>query len=132
MRHTSKLHTAVLPWHRHLVLAIGGLYGVMAYFVTQRTHEIGVRIALGAQTRNILVMVVGHGMIMVLCGGVLGLVGAFAATRTISSLLYGVSTTDPLIHTGVLILLALAALMACYFPARRAARTDPAVVLRNE
>ncbi len=115
-----------------LVLAIGGLYGVMAYFVTQRTHEIGVRIALGAQTRNILVMVVGHGMILILCGDVLGLVGAFAATRTISSLLYGVSTTDPLIHTGVIILLALVALMACYFPARRAARTDPAVVLRNE
>jgi len=106
-----------------LVLAIGGLYGVMAYFVTQRTHEIGVRVALGAQTRNILVM--GHGMNMVLCGGVLDLVGAFAATRTISSLLYGVSTTDPLIHTGVLSLLALVALMACYFPAERPGPTRP-------
>jgi len=115
-----------------LLLAMAGLYGVMAYFVTQRRQEIGVRIALGAQTRNIVVMVVRHGMMLVVCGLGIGLVGAFAVTRVISSLLYGVSSTDPLIEIGVLTLLGVVAMLACYIPARRAAKTNPMVVIRNE
>jgi hypothetical protein len=115
-----------------LVLAMAGVYGVMAYFVAQRTHEIGVRIALGARTRHVLLMVVGHGLILVLLGVALGLVGAFALTRTMSSLLYGVSSTDALIFGGVPLLLVLVTLLASYLPARRAAGINPTLALRNE
>lgn len=114
-----------------LILAAIGIYGVIAYSVTQRTHEIGIRMALGAKRRDVLWLVVSQGMIQAVIGVAIGLAAAFILTRVMSSLLYGISPLDPITFAGFSILLLLVALMASYLPARRAARINPIGALRN-
>jgi ABC-type antimicrobial peptide transport system permease subunit len=115
-----------------LVLATIGIYGVVAYLVSQNTREIGIRVALGATQRDILSMIVRHGMTLAFSGVAIGLTGAFLLTRLLRSLLFGVAVTDPVTFVGISVLLAFIALLASYIPARRAAQIDPMVSLRCE
>ena len=115
-----------------LVLAAVGIYGVMAFAVTQRTQEIGIRMALGARTADVLKLVVTHGMKLALLGMVIGLAGSWALTRFIEKLLVGVQPTDLLTFSLVSVCLLVAAFVACYLPARRATKVDPLVALRYE
>ena len=115
-----------------LLLAVVGLYGVMSYSVAQRTREFGVRVALGAEVRDLLQLVVGQGMKLVMVGLVLGVVGSLALTRVLSGFLFGVEPTDPITFAAVSVLLMLVAALACWLPARRATKVDPMVALRTE
>jgi putative ABC transport system permease protein len=115
-----------------LLLAALGIYGVLAYFVAQRAREIGVRVALGAQTSDVMKMVMGQGMRLTLFGVGIGLIGGLALARLMKSLLFGVSATDPLTFVVVAALLGLVAMAACYIPARRATKVNPIEALRCE
>jgi putative ABC transport system permease protein len=115
-----------------LALAATGLYGVIAYSVTQRTQEIGIRMAVGAQRSDVLGLIAKGGLGLVAIGGVVGLAGSFALSRLLQSMLYGVSSHDPLVYIADTALLFVAAGAACVIPAIRATRVDPMVALRNE
>jgi putative ABC transport system permease protein len=115
-----------------LLLAAAGIFGVMSYAVTQRTHEIGIRLALGAQRGHVLRLIFSDGMRLVAIGAFLGIALVFAVGRFLSSLLYGVAATDPLTMISVILLLGFVALLACWWPAHRASSVDPVIALRSE
>jgi putative ABC transport system permease protein len=115
-----------------LVLAAAGIYGVMAYFVSQRTQEIGIRMALGAQRADVLRLVLGNGLLLTVMGLVVGIAGALGLTRLMRTLLFEVTPTDPITFVVVPPCLVVVALVACYVPARRALKVDPLEVLRYE
>jgi putative ABC transport system permease protein len=115
-----------------LLLATAGVFGVMAYSVSRRTREIGVRVALGAAPSGILRMILGQGLRTIFVGVAIGIAASLALTRTVQSLLFGVTASDPVTFGGVTLLLVGAALLACYIPARRATKVDPMVALRHE
>ncbi len=115
-----------------LILATSGMYGVMVHTVAQRTREVGIRLALGAQTSDVIRLIVRQGMKLVLIGLMIGVAGALALSRVMTSLLYGTKATDPLTFLAVSLLLAIVALLACYLPARRATRIEPLEALRYE
>jgi putative ABC transport system permease protein len=115
-----------------LLLAMAGVFGVMAYSVSRRTREIGVRVALGAGSDDVLMMILSQGLRTIFIGVAIGIAGSLVLTRTVESLLFGVTATDPLTFGGVTTLLVGAALLACFIPARRATKVDPMVALRYE
>jgi ABC-type antimicrobial peptide transport system permease subunit len=115
-----------------LFLSAIGLYGLLAFTVSQRTREIGIRMALGAQQTDVLLLVVGQGLKLAIFGIAFGLLGAAFLTRVLASFLYGVTPTDPITFIGVSLILVVVALLACYLPARRAAKVDPLIALRCE
>src|SRR5688572_13597 len=130
----ARIRTWVLAMLAGVALALGiiGIYGVLAYLVTLRRHEFGVRLALGARPGNLLMLVLAHGLGLALMGVTIGLAGAVTLSSFLETLLFGVGARDPKIFLGVAVLLSFAALIACYVPARRASKVDPMVALRHE